>query len=220
MREIHVADGVAFVSALDATAMQGVSIVSSLPDVSEVGLSFARWQTWFVDVTAQLMRAVLPGALLVLVQTDTRKDGAWVDKAGLVSRGIIDGGGMLLEKRIILRKELDDLQPSTARAAFQTMLVAGRAPLSVPSALPDVIVEAGHTTWNRGLGHKTTWACLSVVLRHASAPTTILDPFCGEGLLLAQANARGLRAIGVERNQKRAKAAVQMRCDPSTGEAL
>jgi tRNA G10 N-methylase Trm11 len=38
----------------------------------------------------------------------------------------------------------------------------------------------------------------------ACGATTIVDPFCGMGSVLAVANAHGLAAIGVEKSRRRA----------------
>jgi tRNA G10 N-methylase Trm11 len=48
-------------------------------------------------------------------------------------------------------------------------------------------------------------ACDAAVAFCASVgATTIIDPFCGMGSVLAAANARGLAAIGVELSRRRA----------------
>jgi len=49
--------------------------------------------------------------------------------------------------------------------------------------------------------------------RNAPASNTIVDPFCGEGMVLAVANAFGFDAIGVERNRKRAEKARRLKLE-------
>jgi tRNA G10 N-methylase Trm11 len=48
---------------------------------------------------------------------------------------------------------------------------------------------------------------VSAFLLERTACRTVVDPFCGVGSMLAVANARGLDAIGVELNAKRAERA-------------
>jgi tRNA G10 N-methylase Trm11 len=46
-------------------------------------------------------------------------------------------------------------------------------------------------------------------LRDETATRLVVDPFCGEGSILAMANAFGLAAIGIDLSGKRCKAALQ-----------
>ena len=41
----------------------------------------------------------------------------------------------------------------------------------------------------------------------ADAPAVVLDPFCGQGTVLALANSWGLDAVGIDVNRKRCKVA-------------
>ena len=52
-----------------------------------------------------------------------------------------------------------------------------------------------------------------MITRYAPA-RTVVDPFCGEGMVLAVANAMGCDAIGVELNGKRADKARALQIDP------
>ena len=69
--------------------------------------------------------------------------------------------------------------------------------------------------------------CLEVLHRPSRAggpvappPLRILDPFCGEGSVLAAANALGVDAVGIDSSRKRcrhAAAYVRARAEPAAG---
>jgi DNA modification methylase len=79
------------------------------------------------------------------------------------------------------------------------------------------MVDVGTLTWTRGTGSETARRCLELVRRYAPASTTIVDPFCGEGMVLAVANALGFDAIGIERNRKRAEKARRLTLEDVEG---
>ncbi len=204
-REVVVDDAVAF---LQGRSLEGCSIVSSIPDVTETGMAMAAWLQWFSDVARLMVEKLPDDGFLVLTQTDIRKSGRWIDKSFLVQSAALSAGAVLLSRKIICRKPAGST--STSRAAFTHLLVFSRGALLLdplrPEVVPDVLADGGAITWTRGLGERAALACVDVVVRYASSHT-IVDPFCGEGMVLAAANHRRRRALGCERNGKRAEKA-------------
>jgi hypothetical protein len=77
--------------------------------------------------------------------------------------------------------------------------------LSPGASTPDVLPALGAMSWSRAMGAA---ACDAVARFVASlGATTVVDPFCGHGSMLAAANAHGLRAVGVELSARRARKA-------------
>jgi hypothetical protein len=206
-RIVHTAEALAFLAGLPPGANAGWSIVSSIPDVSELGASTSVWERFFADAATALARAVADDGVLVLTQTDTRHGGRWLDKAGRVTAAVEAAGLLLVAKKILCRKPPG--ATSTARAAFTHLLVFAHRPLPtrLPDLVPDVIVDPGVPTWTRGLGDHAALCCIRLVRRYAPASHTVVDPFCGEGMVLAAANHLGLNAVGVEWAGKRARRA-------------
>lgn len=66
--------------------------------------------------------------------------------------------------------------------------------------------------WSRATGVAVSDLACRYVLSHTET-TTILDPFCGKGTILAVANAHGLDAVGVEIGPGRAKKARSLTID-------
>ncbi|HEY4221984.1 MAG TPA: DNA methyltransferase [Myxococcota bacterium] len=176
--------------------------MTSLPDVSEVGMDLPSWRAWFLDAVHLVVDAVHDDSVALFFQTDIKKDGRLVDKGALVVRASEDAGAHVLFHKIVCRKP-----PGTVtfgRPAFTHLLAVSRS-ARAPGvlAVPDVVVDAGRLTWVRAMGMR---ACAHAVrFARDHAPTrSILDPFCGVGTVLAVANALGLDAVGVERSKKRA----------------
>ena len=63
------------------------ALVTSLPDSSELSLSFEAWQRWFTDTAALVCSAAAPESVAIFFQTDVKREGAWVDKAFLIQLG-------------------------------------------------------------------------------------------------------------------------------------
>jgi len=203
---VHVGDACAWLRARGALA--GASVVTSLPDVSELPApERPGWERWFVEAAALCARAVPDDGIAVFYQSDTKLDGGWVDKASLAGEGARREGLRCLFHWIVLRAPAGTV--THHRAGYSHLLGFARpGGVTVPPGLarPDVLAEAGATTWTRGMGvHACRAACEAV--RAYTRTRTVLDPFCGHGTVLAVANALGLDAVGVELGARRAKRA-------------
>jgi hypothetical protein len=191
-------------------AEQGACIFTSLPDLSEIqGLTLQGWKTWFTHAAETAMRWVGDEGLSIFYQSDIRHNGQWVDKAQLVHSASERTHHRLLWHKIVCRKPAGTV--SFGRPTYSHMLAfAGPAlPLGllagVPSG-PDVLADAGPMSFSRATGlTAVTVAC--TFLRKTERVRVVVDPFCGQGGILAVANRMGIDAIGVELNAKRARAA-------------
>lgn len=203
-RTVHQGDGLALLRAGPLPADH--AIVTSLPDHSELpALGFAGWRQWFIDTAAACCRAVADEAVVIFYQTDVKHDGRWVDKGHLVSCGADLAGSHTLWHKIVCR-----VAPGTTtfgRPAYAHLLCVSRA-LRIPPGLssPDVLPRLGAMSWSRAMGGAACEAAVRFLLA-ATGCRTVVDPFCGQGSILAAANAHGLDAIGVELSRRRARRA-------------
>lgn len=194
-RMIHHAEAVAWLK--EQGTLAGASVVTSLPDVSEIPqLGFAGWCRWFEDAAAVIVRAVPAEGVAIFFQSDIRHAGGWVDKGALAARGAEGAGGHLLFHRIVCRHPAGTL--STGRATYSHLL--GFAPAARPPSgqlRADVIPDAGFMPGKKAMGVKACLAACQFVLQETST-RTIIDPFCGWGTALAVANALGMDSVGVD----------------------
>lgn len=206
-RMVNRTDGVAWLARARLPADH--AIVTSLPDVSELGgVPFAEWRTWFVDTVALACRQVADDAVAIFYQTDIKREGRWVDKSFLVQLGAEAAGSSLLWHKVVCR--IPPGAVAFGRPAYAHMLCVSRS-RRVPSgrSSADVLPALGTMTWPRAMG---TAACEEAV-RFLVAETdtrVVVDPFCGVGTMLAVANAYGLDAIGCELSRRRAARAARL----------
>jgi hypothetical protein len=206
-REVQCADAIPWMAARGPIA--GACAVTSLPDVSEVGLALPVWRAWFLEAVRRVVDAVPDDGAAVFFQSDIKRDGRWIDKGALVTRAAEDAGAHVLLHKIVLRRPAGML--TAGRPGFTHLIAVSRARRS-PEVLPipDVIADAGEQKWVRAMGVRAAAHAVRFA-RDVAGARVIFDPFCGVGTVLAVANALGLDALGVEKNRKRAEAARELR---------
>ncbi len=69
-------------------ASPDTSVITSLPDVSELTLDLDAWKTWFTGAARDVMRWIPADGVAIFYQSDIRHRGLWVDKSYLVMRAI------------------------------------------------------------------------------------------------------------------------------------
>ena len=203
MRTVHHGEALAWLAAHGV--LEGCSVITSLPDVSEVQLPLPEWKRWFREAAARVMASTPPDGVALFFQTDIKVDGAWVDKGYLVSRAAEDAGMETLFHRVVCRAPPGAV--THGRPGWSHLLAFSRGVrLDLSRSLPDVLPDAGATTWTRGMGRRACELACRFVLTH-TATRTVVDPFCGHGTVLAVANNMGLTAVGVELSPKRVRKA-------------
>jgi hypothetical protein len=201
-RAVHQGDALAYMDQHAAPANS--SVVTSLPDVSELSLSLDDWKTWFVDAAKAVMRWVPEGGVGIFYQSDIRHAGVWVDKGYLIQRAAEEVGATLRWHRIVCRKAPGTR--SLGRPSYSHLVCVGMTPHKDSKVLPDVLPDAGDMPWSRAMGVEACRLACDYLLAETETQN-VIDPFCGKGTLLAVANAMGLHALGIELSPKRCRAA-------------
>lgn len=206
---------------LDANpAEPGSSVITSLPDVSEVSaLDFEGWRGFFVGAARRILRWIPSDGVAIFFQSDIRHHGVWVDKGYLIARAAEEEGASLVWHKIVCR--MAPGVPTQGRASYSHMLCLSRGPRAHPRRpSPDVLPDAGFKPWSRAMGVE---AC-RLACRYLLDETTtriVVDPFCGHGTALAVANALGLDAVGVDVGARKCRAArslvIDLQLQPKAG---
>lgn len=192
----------------DHPAPDGASVVTSLPDVSEIGRPFEVWREWFLEAARQILAWIPENGNAIFFQSDIRHRGAWIDKGYFVQRAAEDAGLPMAWHKIVCRWPLGTTLPG--RASYSHLLCFSRTPTGKKPG-PDVI-ENGEMLWNRGMGLNACRVAIRYLVE--STPTrVVVDPYCGRGTVLAIAEELGLEAMGVELNVKRARQARSLALD-------
>jgi hypothetical protein len=193
-------------------ALPGTSVITSLPDVSEVPeRGFEGWKTWFGEAARAVLRWVPDSGLAIFFQSDIRYRGTWVDKGYLVQRAAELEQSTLIWHKIVCRRPAGTI--GHGRATYSHLLCFARAPRGdVRRPGPDVLADAGHMPWSKAMGVEACrLACR--FLREESETRLVVDPFCGHGTALAVANYFGFDALGVELSTRKCRAARRLQLD-------
>lgn len=206
---------------------EATCVVTSLPDILEVELgpeavggaspSPRVYEEWFVGAVSLVLSRLHPSQVAIFYQTDGRasaEGGAWLSKSTMCHLGARAAGAACVWHRIVCAAPPG--QQRTGRPGYAHLLCFSRQhtmPPGTPSV--DVVADRGYMSWPRAMGAAACDAavsyCLHVVhagLRGGAAaapPLVVLDPFCGEGSVLAAANAVGVEAVGVDMSRKRCR---------------
>jgi hypothetical protein len=203
LREVHCADAIPWMAARGKIA--GACAVTSLPDVSEVGLALPVWRAWFLEAVRLVIDATPDESAAIFFQSDIKREGRWIDKGALVTRAAEDAGAHVLFHKIVCRRPPGML--TAGRPGFTHLIAVSRAMKCADVLpIPDVIVDAGPQKWVRAMGVRAAAHAVRFAKEQVGAKL-IFDPFCGVGTVLAVANALGLDALGIEKARKRAEQA-------------
>jgi len=202
-RRVENAEAIAWLS--ENRAPEGASVVTSMPDVSEVQLDLDGWRAWFIQAARTIVRWIPREGVAIFFQSDIREHGTHVDKGYLVMRAAEEEAAAILWHKIVCRKPPGTV--ALGRASYSHMIaIAPRVREGARLYGADVMPDAGETSWSRGMGLE---AC-RVACRYArdeAGAKVIVDPFCGRGSVLAVANSLGIDAIGIDLSIKRCRAA-------------
>ena len=199
------------------------SVVTGIPDISEVSLSPDEYRKFFLEAVELILRRTPADGVAVFCQTDCRimappsADCAvhkkcraqvqreWLDKSHLLQLAC----ARVPHCRLLFHKIALISEPGNRKfnkPAFSHVLAFGFGDLLLHDKVltPDVSPR-GDIVWSRGTG--STCCVHAVEFCRLLGATTIVDPFCGHGTVLAAANAAGLDALGVEISEKRCRAA-------------
>jgi len=212
-RTVHHADALPWLR--EAGRLVGASVVTSLPDLSEVpALGLEGWRRWFEDAAVLAMQAVPDEGVAIFFQSDVRRAGLWIDKAAMVARAAERAGMGTLFHKIVCRKPAGTL--THGRASYSHLLGFARVLRpSVERATPDVLPDGGFQPSAKSMGVLACVDACKFVLTETTT-RTIVDPFCGWGTVLAVANALGLDAVGVDLSARMCRQArkLTVRVDP------
>jgi hypothetical protein len=208
IRTIVHGDALAWLTENPAPA--GASVVTSMPDVSDMRSGdlksdLGRWRAWTVETARTLIRWVPEDCLAIFFQSDIRVDGALVDKGHLVMTAADQEGASVLFHKIVCRHALGTI--TFGRSGYSHLIAVTRGEVPKPRYPGvEVLPDAGHMPWSQAMGVAACQLTCRYLLENTST-RVVVDPFCGLGSVLAVANAMGLDAIGVDRSARRCRGA-------------
>jgi hypothetical protein len=211
-RTVHHGDALAWLRTV--TPLRGASVITSLPDLSELpDLDVPSWRSWFVGAAAATMQAVGDDGVAIFFQSDVRRAGVWIDKGQMVAEAAQQVGLAPLFHKIVCRKPAGTV--TFGRSSYSHLLGFARAiRATAASNTADVLPDAGFRPGTKAMGVAACLDACRFVMR-ATTCHTIVDPFCGFGTVLAVANALGLDAIGADLSSRMCRRARSLQIDIS-----
>jgi hypothetical protein len=184
-------------------ADEGMSVLTSLPDVSErpgeaAQWSFDGWKDWFGHAVRRILRWVPEQGVAIFYQSDIRLGAAWVDKGYLVQRAAEQEAATLLWHKIVCRKPPGTI--ALGRSSYSHLLCLTRGTREAPRRPgPDVLADAGEMNWSRAMGTRAAEVALSLSHRRDEHPHR-RRPILWEGQ-----RARGCKCHGARCSGRRAQ---------------
>jgi hypothetical protein len=152
--------------------------------------------SWFVEAARAVLDAVPDAGVAIFFQSDVKRGSLWIDKGALVQRAADGSGAQLLFHKIVCRKPAGTV--TFGRASYSHLVAYSRGARPRPErATADVLPDGGFQASPKSMGVAACLDACRFVARETTT-STIVDPFCGYGTVLAVANAIGLDAVGVD----------------------
>lgn len=168
------------------------SIVTSIPEMDEVGMNMADYLPFLRAAARACFAAVKDSGYAVFLQTDRKHRGHWVDKSYHISAAAEEAGFRMVWHKIALRTDVG--KTGLFRPTYGHMLCYTKTGL-VGKPFPDVLGR-GAITYRNAFGRDAVHRVCEYL--KAQGISTVVDPFVGSGTTLAAANELGLHAIGVD----------------------
>ncbi|MBC7690650.1 MAG: SAM-dependent methyltransferase [Methylotenera sp.] len=212
MRTVHCEDALHWLK--EREVLTGCSIITSMPDFSEFqSFSLPQWKEWFTQAASLILSRCPDDGVSIFFQSDIKEEGTWVDKGFLVQAAAAALGHELLWHKIVCRAPAGTI--TFGKPSYSHLLCFSRGlRAEVARSTPDVLPETGEKNWIRGMGIDACFTACRHVLEETKT-RTVVNPFCGQGSILAVAEFLGLNSIGIEKNAKRAERAKALTLTPS-----
>jgi hypothetical protein len=179
------------------------SIVTSIPDMSEVNMKIKEYTEFFRGSARLCLEATKNKGYCIFLQTDRKYDG-WFDKSYLIIDEAKKLGYRMLWHKIALRTEVG--KTDLYRPTFSHMLCFSKeGKIGIP--IPDVIYR-GDITYDNAFGIDAVVFVLEYLKKQGVK--TVVDPFVGSGTTLAIANKLGMKAIGLDIDKKQCEKALYL----------
>ncbi len=210
-REVFCQDAISWLNEFKMS--DDYSFLGSLPDISEFpGYSLDEWKEWFQATAELILSKTSPVGVSIFFQSDIKYENTWIDKAYLIQKVAEKLNHKLLWHKIFCRFPAGTI--TFGRPAYSHMLCFSKNVIpDLSKSTADVVPDLGEKTWMRGMGLEASLVASTFVLKQTQTKT-LVNPFCGEGSVLAVANFIGLNAVGIERSPKRAQKARLLQVAP------
>lgn len=168
-------------------------IITSLPDMEEVGLNKDGWMLWIKDIIKLLIDCIGDDGVIFFYQTDRKYNGEIIDKKSIIANEFLLNGHKNILSKIVLKRDVgkvDLFRPTYSNLfGFSKKVKSG-------TATPDVVFS-GKMLYKNAMGFNAVELCINF-LKSKKIKDVVVDPFCGMGSVLKIANTLGYDSLGVD----------------------
>lgn len=181
------------------------NIVTGIPDLDEVGMSFEKYLKFFHRSVDLIFRKIHPQGYVLFMVTDRKYQKKWIDKGFMIQAMAHQHQIPLRWHKLILLRPVGSTH--IQRPTYQHYLCFSK--LSGPGeATPDVMM-CGKKIYKNASCPIGTKHAISFIKRY-SPFKVVIDPFVGRGTTLIEAQKqRGFTGIGVDLDKKQCAIARQ-----------
>lgn len=177
---------------LPANRDQG-SIITSLPDASELGIDdLEEYEKWLRRAATECFLSASEDRPVIFVQTDRRKGGRQLSKVNLLINIAQEQGWFLLWHKIELAAKVG--KSNLYRPTFRNIVCFGRGKMSAGQATADVIPPSKRL-YEMAFGFEAARVCVEFCKKFSNR---VCDPFCGYGTVLHIAEGLEMDSVGVD----------------------
>jgi len=183
------------------------SVVTGIPDYSEVGMEVHEWKSWFVDACCLILSKLDENECAIFIQTDVKfkqdEQFEWIDKSYLCNKACEQSACTTLvwHKVVAFNSDIDNKHKKYIYygklAGYSHLLCYRKNIKHHTETFPDIIFR-GDQIWEKGSGFNACMMVIQYVKHFNNCCKCIIDPFCGKGSVLAVANFLGLDSFGIE----------------------
>jgi hypothetical protein len=171
------------------------NVITGIPDIDELNVSIDKYFEFFDDITQLLMNKVKPDCYIIFIQTDRKYNKQWIDKSTLLNNIAKKNNIPLLWHKIVLNRPVNSTHIQRPTYSHFMCYSKTKGP---GLATPDII-DGGKKLYKNATSLNAAVNAVKFILGNSNNDT-ILDPFVGQGTIVAVANEYNLNAIGIDIN--------------------
>lgn len=202
MRKIIVADSLKWL----ATQKELPNVITGICDLDETTMDFNNYIKFFNKIAELIFKKLSKDGYAIFTQTDRKYNKEWIDKSYILTKCAYKYGLKLVWHKIILNRAVggtDLFRPTYSHILCYTYNGTSGA------ATPDVL-NISERSYKNGTPLAAAELCIDFIKKYNKKNTDIIDPFVGQGTIVALANKMGLNAIGIDIDSEQAKKAEKL----------
>ncbi len=198
-REIIVADSLQYLRGVKSLP----NVVTGLCDLDETDMDMSQYLQFFKDIASLIFTKLDKVGYAIFIQTDRKYQGSWLDKSYMLSDIAFSHGCKMVWHKIALHREVG--RTDLHRPCYAHMLCYTYT--GKPGAAFNDVLPVSTKLYKNGTPLGAAEAAVNFIKNNNKKNTTIVDPFVGQGTVVAMANNYGLDAIGIDIDPKQAELA-------------